>query len=141
MKPFYFKHRRNRLNGGFNLVEAVLSLGVLSFGFLALVPLLAVGSKAARQARDNEATTQIAETLIEDAKQGRLSSDPIYLDAQGNPCPQLEAIYKVQTQTASSSIPDNATAESGAPERLTLRITPTGAPDRARTYAVVFSAP
>jgi type II secretory pathway pseudopilin PulG len=41
MKHIRFKFSRQRL-GGFSLVEGVLSLGVMSFGFLALAPLLVV---------------------------------------------------------------------------------------------------
>jgi len=93
MKFFYLNHQQNRLKKGFSLVEATLSLGVLSFGFLALIPSLALGSKTARQAHDNRATAQIAETLVEEAKQGTLSSGMTYLDVQGNSCSVVQAIY------------------------------------------------
>lgn len=118
------------------MVEATLSLGIMSFGFLALLPLLALGTKTARQARDNRATTQIAETLIEEAKQGTLSSGTTYLDAQDNPCSRVQAIYTVQTTFQAVT-----GAGIASPTRLTLRVTPMGAPDRARIYAVVLPTP
>ena len=116
------------------MVEATLSIGIMSFGFLALISLLALGAKTARQARDNRATTQIAQTLIEEARQGTLSSGTICLDGQGNPSTSIQAIYTVQALLQ----PITGVA---SPMRLTLRITPTGAPDRARIYAVVLSTP
>jgi uncharacterized protein (TIGR02598 family) len=138
MKLFYFNYRQNRSKGGFNMVEATLSLGIMSFGFLALLPLLALGTKTARQARDDRATTQIAQTLIEEAKQGMLSSGTIYLDAQDNTCPRAQAIYTVQTTLQPVT---GAGAGVASPTRLTLRVAPTGAPDRARIYAVILSTP
>lgn len=108
----------------------------MSFGFLTLIPLLALGAKTARQAHDSRATTQIAQGLIEEAKQGTLSSGTIYLDAQENPCSLPQAIYTVQAVFQPVS-----TAGTASPTRLTLRVTPTGAPDRARIYAVVLSTP
>jgi uncharacterized protein (TIGR02598 family) len=141
MKLFYFNHRGNRAKAGFSMVEATLSIGVMSFGFLALVPLLALGAKTARQAHDSRATTQIAQTLIEEARQGTLSSGVICLDGQGNPCSPAQAIYTVQALL--QPVAGNPASATGAASstRLTLRVTPTGAPDHARIYALVLSAP
>jgi len=113
-------------------VEATFSIGLMSFGFLTLTPLLALGMKTARLARDDRASAQIAQTLIEEAKQGTLASGTVYLDGEGAACGSAQAAYSVQTTSQSL-----ATALS----RLTLRVTPVGAPDRVRTYAVVFQAP
>jgi len=121
------------------MVEATLSIGVMSLGFLTLIPLLALGAKTAGQARDNRATAQIAQTLIEEAKQGMLSSGTIYLDGEDNRCPRAEAIYTVQASL--QPVAGNPVTAAAAPTRLTLRVTPTGAPDRARIYAVVLSIP
>ena len=140
MKLFLFTYRKNQGKRGFNLVEATLSLGILSFGFLALIPLLALGSAHAHQAHDKRTTIQIAETLIEAAKQGTLTSGTSYLDAQGNSCTANQSIYTVETAFQSlAGTPTSAGVAS--PTRLTLRVTPSGAPDRARIYAVIFSAP
>lgn len=139
MKPFYLSHTRNRLKAGFNLVEAVLSLGVLSLGFLALIPLLALGSQTARTAHDSRATTQIAETLIEEAKQGTLSSGPLYLDVRGNPCISTQAIYTAQTTFR--PLPGQTATDGASPQQLVVRITPKGSPDRARIYAIVLPTP
>jgi uncharacterized protein (TIGR02598 family) len=133
MKPLLFRRRRSTAHGGFNLVEATLSLGLLSFGFLALAPLLAVGLKTARLTQDNRGTALIAQSLMEEAKQGTLSAGTAYFDFQGNPINSPQAAYSAQ----STLLPVTGSATL---IRLTLRITPLGAPDRARTYAAVFSA-
>ena len=59
MKQFRFKLGRQRRRG-FSLVEGVLSLAIISFGFLALAPLLVLGLGSAHLARENRATAQIA---------------------------------------------------------------------------------
>ena len=119
-------------------METAVTLGLLSFGFLSLVSLLAVESKTARQVRDNRTTAQIAETLSEEARQGILGAGITYLDLQGNPCSATEAIYKVE-----STFTPLAATSGKAPflTRLTLRLIPLGAPDHARIYAVVYPTP
>ena len=120
--------------GGFSLVEATFSIGLLSFGFLTLAPLLALGLKSARVAQDDRATAQIAQTLMQEAQQGTLAIGTNYLDFQGNTCSPAQAAYTAlgtsQTITGSASL-----------NRLTVQVTPLGAPDHARTYALVFQAP
>jgi hypothetical protein len=101
----------------------------MSFGFLALAPLLGFGLKTARTARDDRASAQIARTLIEEARQGTPMKSPVYLDDQGVPCNPSQAAFVVQPATQATA---NSTPE------LTLRITPVGAPGRARVYAVVL---
>ncbi len=116
-------------------MEATLSLGILSVGFLTLAPLLVLGMKTVRLAQDNRDTAQIAQTMIEEARQGTLSAGTAYLDFQGNPVgSSQQAAYAAQSTYQSVSGSTTLT-------RLTLQITPVGAPDRARTYAVVVSAP
>jgi len=114
-------------------VETALSLGIVSFGFLSLISMMSLGLKTAHQARDNRTSAQIAQTLIEEARQGTLTSGTLYLDCQGGACRSTEAAYTAQ----STFLP-----MSGAfLTQLTLRVTPLGAPDRARIYAVVYPAP
>jgi type II secretory pathway pseudopilin PulG len=136
MKLFRFKFGRKR-RGGFSLVEGVLSLGIMSFGFLALAPLLVLGVGSAHLAHVNRATAQIAATLVEQARQGTLGAGPVYFDSTVQPCAFNQAAYAVQP--AEQSI----TGAGGAAPliRLTLRITPIGVPGAARTYADVFPTP
>ncbi len=115
-------------------MEATLSLGVLSLAFLTLTPLLAVGQKSARLSHSSRDTTQIAQTMIEEAKQGTLSSGTTYLDSQGNVANSTGAAYSAQSTLQS-------VAGSASLTKLTLLITPMGAPDRAQTYAIVFTTP
>jgi len=141
MKSFRIGSGEKRQRGGFSLVEATFSIGLLSFGFLTLAPLLALGLKTARLTRDDRATAQIAQTLIEDARQGTLAPGTVYLDIQGT----------ALTSSATNSTPMAAyTAQStsvtpyqgsASLTQMTLRVTPLGAPDRARTYAVVYQTP
>jgi uncharacterized protein (TIGR02598 family) len=135
MKLFLFHRSKKRDRGGFSLVEATFSIGLLSFGFLTLAPLLALGLKSARGARDDRTTAQIAQTLVEEAKQGTLATGTTYLDIQGT---QLGS-----NQAAAYSAQGTFQAVAGCSSltRLTLQITPLGAPDRTRIYAVVFQTP
>jgi uncharacterized protein (TIGR02598 family) len=134
MNSFRINSSGKMRRGGFSLVEATFSIGLLSFGFLTLAPLLALGLKSARLAQDDRATAQIATTLMQEAQQGTLAPGPVYLDFEGAACNSGQAAYTVQstsqTVTGSASL-----------TRLTLQVTPVGAPDRARTYALVFQAP
>ena len=114
-------------------METALSLGILSFGFLTLAPLLVVGLKTARQAHAAQDMAQIAQSLVEEAKQGTLSTGTAYFDFQGNPTNLSQAAYSAQSTLV--SVTGNATLT-----RLTLQITPLGMPDRSRTYATVISA-
>ena len=133
MKPFFSSYGR-RQRGGFSLVEAAFSIGLMSFGFLTLAPLLNVGLKTARVARDERATAFIAQTLVQEAKQGSLPMGTVYFDSEGAICSFGQAAYTAQ----STSQP---VAGSPALTQTALRVTPLGAPDHARTYAVVFQAP
>jgi uncharacterized protein (TIGR02598 family) len=134
MNSFRIGSGEKKRRGGFSLVEATFSIGLMSFGFLTLAPLLALGLKTARLARDDRATAQIAQTLIEEARQGTLASGTVYLDFEGAACGSAQAAYTAQ----STSLPITGSASL---TRLTLRVTPLGAPDRVRIYAVVFQIP
>jgi uncharacterized protein (TIGR02598 family) len=136
MKLFLFHHGRKHRRGGFSLVEATFSIGLLSFGFLTLAPLLALGLKTARLARDDRATAQVAQTLIEEAKQGTLASGTVYLDIQGAVLNSSQAAAYTAQSTSVTPYQGNASLT-----QMTLRVTPLGAPDRVRTYAVVYQAP
>ena len=133
MKFLRIRSGKKKQRGGFSLVEATFSIGLLSFGFLTLAPLLALGLKTARLARDDRATAQIAQTQIEEARQGTLAPGTVYLDIQG--------ATLNSAQTAAYSAQGTSSTVAGSLTRLTLRVTPLGAPDRVRTYAVVFQTP
>jgi len=136
MNSFRIGSGEKKQRGGFSLVEATFSIGLLSFGFLTLAPLLALGLKTARHARDDRATAQIAQTLIENARQGTLAPGTVYLDIQGTSLNSAQmAAYTAQS---TSVTPYQASASL---TQMTLRVTPLGAPDRARTYAVVYQTP
>jgi uncharacterized protein (TIGR02598 family) len=139
MKLFRLRTHRNS-SAGFSLVESVLSVGVLSFGFISLAPLLALGLTRAGAARENQATAQIASTLIEEARQGTLAAGTIYLDSVGNPCAAAQAAYAVQ-DTSTPIAAGSGSAGGAALTRLSLRIAPLGAPGSARIYADVFPTP
>jgi len=117
-------------------VEATFSIGLMSFGFLTLAPLLAMGLKTARLARDDRATAQVAQTLVEEAKQGTLASGTVYLDIQGTVLNSSQTAAYTAQSTSVTPFLGNASLT-----QMTLRVTPLGAPDRARTYAVVYQVP
>ena len=73
MNSFRIHSGAKKRRGGFSpdsASEATFSIGLLSFGFLTLAPLLALGLKTARLARDDRAAAQIAQTMIEEAQAG-----------------------------------------------------------------------
>ena len=119
-------------------MEATFSIGLMSFGFLTLSPLLALGLKTARLARDDRSTSQIAQTLIEEAKQGTLASGTVYLDIQGTPLNSANSTPMAAYAAQSTS---QTVMGSSSLTQMTLQITPLGAPDRKRIYAVVFPTP
>jgi len=119
--------------GGFSLVEATFSIGLMSFGFLTLAPLLAMGLKSARLSQNDRATAQIAQTLMQEAQQGTPATGTVYLDFNGAPCTSSQAAFTAQGTV--QTVVGNASLT-----RMTLQVTPLGAPDRARTYALVYQA-
>jgi len=131
MKLFRFHRGGCRARGGFNLVEATLTIGIMSFSFLTLAPLLGLGMKTARFAGDDRGSALLARTLVQEARQGTLGIVPQYFNDQGAACTPLEAAFMVQPVTQ---------AIGNSASQLTLRVTPLGAPDRARVYAVVLPA-
>lgn len=58
-----------RRAGGFSLVEVVSSLGIISFGLIALLGLLPVGLQVSRDARESTAEAQINQYLTNLARQ------------------------------------------------------------------------
>jgi uncharacterized protein (TIGR02598 family) len=129
MKRIRF-HRGNRsTRGGFNLVEVCITIGIISLAILVLGPLMGMGLKNSRTARDDRESAQIARTLAEEAKQGTLSSGTLYLNDQGAACSPLSAAFIAQAVTRSAG---------SSASQLALRVTPVGAPDHTRVYAVVL---
>jgi len=126
---------------GFSLVEVMLAVGIMSFGFLALAPLLVVGLNSARAARENHVAAEIATNLIEEAKQGTLSSGLLYFDAEGSLCLSSQAAYSAQGAFLSSPGPTGSGMTGGALTRLTLRIIPMAAPGSPRIYVDIFPTP
>jgi uncharacterized protein (TIGR02598 family) len=136
MNSFRIGSGGKKQRGGFSLVEATFSIGLFSFGFLVLAPLLALGLKTARLARNDRATAQIAQTLIEEAKQGTLATGTVYLDIQGTVLNSAQAAAYTAQNTPVTPYLGNASLT-----QMTIRVTPLGAPDRVRIYAVVFQVP
>ncbi len=138
MKRFSSPFRPGRSRCGFSLVETVLSVGIMSFGFLSLAPLLVVGLNGARLARETRATAQIAATLVEEGKQGKLAAGTAYFDSALHACASAQAAYTAQ----STLVPFDLGGEAGGNSltRLTMRIAPRGPSSAARTYVDVFPA-
>jgi uncharacterized protein (TIGR02598 family) len=136
MNSFRIGSGEKKQRGGFSLVEATFSIGLLSFAFLTLAPLLTLGLKTARLARDNRAAAQIAQTLTEEARQGTLASGTVYLDIQGTALNSAQmAAYTAQSTSVTPYLGNASLTQT------MLRVTPLGAPDRTRIYAVVYPTP
>lgn len=135
MKSFCIHSGNKSKSGGFSLTEVTFSIGVISFGFLSLTPLLVLGLKEARLARNERVSSQIAQGLIEQARQGTPAAGTVYLDEQGSVLPSaLAAAFTAQSSS-------QAEASGAALTQFTLRITPSGMPDHIRVYAVVYPTP
>ena|SRR5579871_3043793 len=130
MKAFLPRAHRRWGRGGFSLAESTISLGVISCAIVTLAPILTLGLKTSRTARDDTATPGIVRLLAEEARQGTLSSGTLYADQDGRICPtSAGSAYCVQA--AIQTLP-------GSISRLTLRVAPVGDPQRPRLYAVVY---
>ena len=127
MKVFRTAPRKNRL--GFSLVEAAISIGVLSLGIISMGPMLGLGLASARQARDGAMTAQIARDLAAEAREATLAPGSGYCDDEGQACAQASARFI--TQTSETALAGNCT-------RLTIRVTPVDAPNHSSAYAVVL---
>jgi uncharacterized protein (TIGR02598 family) len=127
MKDFRTAPRKSRL--GFSLVEASMSIGILSLGFLSLTPLLGLGLTSARQSRDGEVCAQIARNLAVEAREGTLATGSGYCDQEGNACASNAARFA--TQTTETTLAGNCM-------RVTIQVAPVNAPNRVSSYAVVL---
>ena len=92
---------------GFTLVEVIISLGVVAFGFIAILGLLPKGLTTFRSAMDNSVGAQIAQKVLNDSQQQDFdtliangnSRSVRYFDDQGNELPnKSRAIYHVNTR-------------------------------------------
>ena len=135
MKPLVAKFRGRQ---GFSLVEAVLSIGIMSFGFLALVPLLALGLTGSRAAHQNRLTSQIAATYIEEAKQGNYAAGNLYLDASGASCPASQAAYVVQETVTPVN---DSTGAPGLLNKLSLTVSPRLSSGSKQVYVELVPQP
>jgi hypothetical protein len=126
MKLFHLKSRRKIR--AFSLVESALSVGILSFGFLSIVPLVDLGLNSAREGRAHRATAH-------EARQGTLVGGTAYFDDRETSCPStVGAAYRVQTTLATDAATTGLT-------RLTVQVTPLATPNRSQFYAVMFPTP
>lgn len=113
---------------GHSLVEVTLALGIISSGLLTLIPLMTIGMEQTRQAQDNRMAAQIAQSFVEEARQGVLNAGTYYLDNQGESCSNAQAVYRV--------VAKNSVTSSGA-MLLNLQIIPVGSPQSALSYAAL----
>ena len=129
-------HKSSR--SGFSLVEAVLSLGIMSCGFLALVSLLALGMAGSRAAHETRTASGLAATCIEQAKQGMFTSDTFYFDSASQPCSASQAVYVVEETC--TNVPDS-TGGAGALTRVSVRVAPRSSPNAKLSYVELVPAP
>ena len=64
-----FSSPRNARAHGFSLVEVVLAIGVVAFGFVAIFALLPAGFGIFRKAMETSVGSQIAQRVVNDAQQ------------------------------------------------------------------------
>lgn len=114
---------------GFSLVEVVLSLGIVSFAFVALLGLLPVGLQTYSSAVDATVGTQIAQGVITAARQAKFTELPTldvnpgadertpsfpapdyFFDEQGKPGTEDNYIYSAAVTVANPAVVPAATA-------------------------------
>lgn len=106
--------KRSRKLNGFTLVEVTIALGVVAFGFIAILGLLPTGLNTFRSAMDNSVGAQIAQKVINDAQQKDFdtlvasgnTSTVRYLDDQGNELgisDKAKAIYHANTRVVTAT--------------------------------------
>ncbi len=129
----------DRRNGGFSLVEVTMSIGIVSFAFVALFALLPVGMTQFREAMDSSVKTQIIQRVVADAQQtdfDLLRAKPTeirYFDDQGTDLgaePHSNSIYTVEVVVqAATQIP--AQKASSSENLVTVQIRIANDPARA----------
>jgi len=117
---------------GFSLVEASISIGIVSLGFVTLVPMLGLSLSTARHSRDTATAAQIAQTIEAGARGGLLATGSGYRDGEGQPCSPAQARFRTQV---------TATTLAGDCTRLAIQVTAVDSPDRPSSYAVVLPPP
>lgn len=117
--PPLFSLNSKRQNAAFSLVEVTIAIGIVAFGFVAIFGLLPTGMTIFRQSINTTVTAQIAQRIINDARQtdfdalitdagnSTIALSPAnmtgrkavrYFDDQGNEVAKISAIYWVNTR-------------------------------------------
>lgn len=129
--PFAYR-RPSRRQGGFSLVEVILSIGIVAFAFVAILGLLPAGLSTFRQAVDNSLGSQIVQRMVNEAQQTdfpTLIFTPKtlrYFDDQGNEVLAIkDSIYTAQvTVVAETNLPGKSPTKSLATVTILLAHNP-----------------
>lgn len=127
--------RRSR-DHAFTLVEVVMSIGIISFAFIAIFALLPVGMTSFRKALSNSIGTQIVQRIVNEAKQtdfATLIAKPTttrFFDDQGDEVPQTPTptapapwLYLVQIDVkAPTALPGAVTGPSANLATITVKL-------------------
>lgn len=122
-------------SGGFSLVEVVSSLGIISFGLVALLGLLPVGMQVSREAQESTVESQIKQGLTNLALQTApdqlatiVEPRTYYFDQQGIPVEEGAAtvFYRATLSmdtTAGTALPSDTGYVSGSLSTFRLSLT------------------
>jgi uncharacterized protein (TIGR02598 family) len=131
-------------NGGFSLVEVVLSLGVLVFCLVALLGLMPMGIQSFRSAMSMTVEAQIAQSLSSDLQLtdfSNLEEATYYFDDQGlwlNGATAAEESRIRYTATVTlRTLESPANLPATAAKNALIGIVNKTTPDRRRDYSVV----
>jgi len=131
--------------GGFSLVEVVISLGIVGFAFVALLGLMPVGLSTLRDAMNSTTEGMIVKQLAYQARQGNFTNleatyggQILYYDEDGTGLTEAQSAqsyFRISTSVRNSDYP-GATVNTASPisrNLKTLHIEITVAPNGVQT--------
>lgn len=116
---------------GFTLVEIVMSLGIISFGLVALLGLIPTGLDTLRESRTTTLYTEIAKTIANAAQQtdftqitNTFDGKKFYFDNEGISVPQgrFDQIYEALVTTGTNITVPASPAPQQLPGLASIRI-------------------
>jgi len=99
---------------GFSLIEVVLSLGIVSFAFVGLFGLLPVGLNAFTNSVDSTVESQIAENVLTNVKQAKLSNLLTLADQNAGSNPALPPVQGYYFDDQGKAVAANPTSTTPA---------------------------
>lgn len=136
-------HRPNVVRRAFSLVEAVISIGVVSFAMMGILGMVPVGLATFRHAMNLTVESAIVQEVTGEllrTDHANLSADTLYFDEQGNPVPTADHPSRIYTVDVPSPRPLEASGlvASSAASTVTISIHHRAEPSAVHRFSVVI---